>query len=395
MRDDDESTAIFEPLMVSVGSPHRAVLNDLAVELAAQAEGFQSSLPQSIALSLAELIRSMNCYYSNLIEGHNTHPIDIERALAGDYSSEPKKRNLQLEARAHIAVQKWIDEGGLEEEPTSLSVIQEIHRRFCEHLPSDLLFVEMPGSGERVQIKPGELRERDVQVGRHVAISPGAIPRFMQRFNDAYRNLGRTDSILAAGCAHHRLLWIHPFLDGNGRTARLMSYAMLRDALNTGGLWSVARGLARQEGEYKSHLQACDMGRQGDRDGRGTLSEKALASFTEFFLQTCIDQIRFMRDLMNPARLTDRIMIWAEEEMRAGKLAPKSDNVLRAILYRGELERGEVSEIMGVSERTARRITSSLIESGALKSSSSRAPLLLAFPATLASRWMPGLFPEL
>src|SRR5690606_30135554 len=104
--------------------------------------------------------------------------------------------------------------------------------------------------------------------------------------------------ILAAACAHHRLLWVHPFIDGNGRTARLMSYSMLKDALSTRGLWSVARGLARKENEYKKHLQACDEERRGDRDGRGALSESALASFTEFFLQVCIDQIRFMRELM-------------------------------------------------------------------------------------------------
>ena len=47
----------------------------------------------------------MNCYYSNLIEGHDTHPIDIERALKNDYSQDAHKRDLQLEAKAHIAVQ--------------------------------------------------------------------------------------------------------------------------------------------------------------------------------------------------------------------------------------------------------------------------------------------------
>ncbi|BBE32444.1 hypothetical protein SmB9_01020 [Sphingosinicella microcystinivorans] len=79
----------------------------------------------------------MNCYCSNLIKGHNTHPIDIERALNNDLSADPEQRNLQLAARAHIAVQEWIDAGGL--------------------------------------------RDRDVQVGRRVAISPGAIPRFARR----------------------------------------------------------------------------------------------------------------------------------------------------------------------------------------------------------------------
>lgn len=394
VKDNNESTGLFEPLMVSASSPYKEELNDLAVDLVAQAAAFQSSLPKSIASSLVELIRSMNCYYSNLIEGHNTHPIDIERALNDDYSSNPEKRDLQLEAKAHIAVQKWIDEDGLTEPPFSPTMTQEIHRRFCEQLPPELLFVEMPETSERIPVIPGAFREKDVKVGHHVAISPGAIPRFMDRMNEVYSNAGRIESILAAGYAHHRLLWIHPFVDGNGRTARLISYAMLRNSLNTTGLWSVARGLARKEAEYKRHLQACDATRHGDHDGRGTLSEAALASFTKFFLQVCIDQIQFMINLMKPERLKDRIVLWAEEEIRAGRLAPKSDAVLRAILYRGELERGEVAEILGVSDRTARRVTATLIESGALKSASSRAPLRIAFPATLASRWMPGLFPE-
>lgn len=394
VHDDGESIGLFEPLMVSEGSPRRGELNDLALELAEKSAAFRSSLPESIAAALADLVRSMNCYYSNLIEGHNTHPIDIERALAGDYSADPKKRDLQLEAKAHITVQKWIDDGGLEEPSTAPASIIEIHRRFCELLPEDLLWVEYPQTGERVKVVPGELRERYVEVGRHIAVSPGAVPRFLDRMHAAYARTGRIESILAAACAHHRLLWVHPFLDGNGRVARLMSYAMLRNSLDTRGLWSVARGLARQEADYKKHLQACDGDRRGDRDGRGTLSEAALASFTEFFLRISIDQVEFMGSLMQAERLRDRIMIWAEEEMRAGKLPPKSDLVLKAILYQGVLERGEVDSMLGMSERAARRITSALLKTGALRSESTRAPLHLAFPAKYAERWMPGLFPE-
>jgi len=394
VRDDGESIGLFEPLMVSEGSPRRGELNDLALELAEKSAAFRSSLPESIASALSDLVRSMNCYYSNLIEGHNTHPIDIERALAGDYSADPKKRDLQLEAKAHITVQRWIDEGGMKEPPTALASIIEIHRRFCELLPEDLLFVEDPETKERVPVVPGQLRERYVKVGRHIAISPGAVPRFLERMHQAYRGAGRIESILAAACAHHRLLWVHPFVDGNGRVARLMSYAMLRAALDTRGLWSVARGLARRETDYKEHLAACDTDRRGDMDGRGTLSEGALASFTAFFLRVSIDQVEFMAGLMQAERLRDRIMIWAEEEMRAGALPPKSDIVLRAILYQGVLERGEVDSMLGMSERAARRITSALLKAGAITSESTRAPLRLAFPAKYAERWMPGLFPE-
>ncbi|MEO0667146.1 MAG: Fic family protein [Pseudomonadota bacterium] len=393
-QDDGESIGTFEPLMVSEGSSHRSALNDLALELAEKSAAFRSSLPPSTAIALSDLVRAMNCYYSNLIEGHNTHPIDIERALENDYSADPKKRDLQLEAKAHITVQKWIDDGGMEESPTAPASIIEMHRRFCELMPEDLLWVEYPNSGERVKVVPGALRDRYVEVGRHVAVSPGAVPRFLDRMHQAYGRAGRIESILAAACAHHRLLWVHPFLDGNGRVARLMSYAMLRGALDTHGLWSVARGLARQEKVYKSHLEACDGPRRGDRDGRGTLSEAALASFTEFFLRVSIDQVEFMSALMQADRLRDRIMIWAEEEIRAGALPQKSDIVLKAVLFQGVLERGEVEPMLGMSERAARRITSALLKAGALRSESTRAPLQLAFPAKYAHRWMPGLFPE-
>ena len=201
----------------------------------------------------------MNCYYSNLIEGHNTHPIDIERALKNDYSHDARRRDLQLEARAHIAVQEWIDGGGLKGgRALSAPGICEIHRRFCGSLPDELLWVEDPAAKKRHRLVPGELRKRGVKVGQHVAVSPGALPRFLRRFEEIYGNLGKTESTVSSAAAHLRLLWMHPFLDGNGRVARLMSHAMLLETLDTGALWSVARGLARNVGDYKARLANCD-----------------------------------------------------------------------------------------------------------------------------------------
>src|SRR5690606_40794782 len=196
-------------------------------------------------------------------EGHNTHPVDIERAMREDYSKEPRKRDLQLEARAHVSVQQWIDADGLAGRAATRDGILEIHRRFGELLPEDLLWATNPDTGERMRVAPGVLRRRDVKVGRHVPVSPGALPRFLDRFESVYSKLGKAETIVSTAAAHHRLLWIHPFLDGNGRVARLMSYAMLHDALDTGGIWSIARGLARQEAAYKAHLIACDQTRRG------------------------------------------------------------------------------------------------------------------------------------
>ena len=256
-----------------------------------------------------------------------------------------------------------------------------------------MLRIEHPDAATSAAVVPGALRTRRVQVGAHVPVSPGALPRFLQRFEAVYGNLGRTDAILGAAAAHHRILWIHPFLDGNGRVARLMSHAMLLDSLETGGVWSVARGLARNEGAYKGHLADCDSPRRNDVDGRGNLSEEALAAFTRFFLEVCLDQVDFVERLVEPDRLRGRILTWAGGETRAGALPPGAAAVLEAVLLRGELPRGAVSGILGASERQARRVTAALIARGALVSATHRAPLRLAFPATLAADWLPGLFP--
>ena len=392
--DRDEPTALMEPLLLGEAAARRAGLPDLALELGQRSAGFHRSLPASLLMSLADLVRTMNCYYSNLIEGHATHPVDIELALKGDYSQDARKRDLQFEARAHITVQQWIDAGGLDDHVVSESSIREIHRRFCQLLPAELLWVEDPVTGEKAEVIPGALRTRDVKVGQHVAISPGAVPRFLSRFQEVYGGLGTADTVIAAAAAHHRLLWIHPFLDGNGRVARLLSHAMLLATLRTGAVWSIARGLARSMEAYKGHLAACDQTRRNDLDGRGPLSEEALLAFTDFFLKTCVDQVAFMESLIQPEALRARILTWAEEEIRLNHLPPKSGDVLQAVLYRGELPRAETPGIVGAGERHARRIVSVLLERGVLVSESTRAPLRLALPAALASRWMPGLFPE-
>jgi len=392
--DRGEMVSLMEPMLIGESSRHRGILTDLALESVQKSAGFRRSLPETMLGSLADLVRAMNCYYSNLIEGHDTHPVDIERALKNDYSKDARKRDLQLEAKAHIAVQKWVDDGGLRGRAVSRDGICEIHARFCEQLPEDLLWVEDPETKERVRVVPGELRRRDVKVGGHVPVSPGAVSRFLKRFEEVYGRLSKTESILAAAPAHHRLVWIHPFLDGNGRVARLISHAVLLETLDTGSVWSVARGLARNVEAYKGHLAACDETRRNGLDGRGYLSEEALVVFTEFFLGVCIDQVNFMENLMQPDRLRTRILLWAEEEIRLNNLPRKSGSVLEAVLYRGELPRGDVAGVVGTGERHARRIVSALVERGVLVSDSSRAPLRLVFPAGLASRWMPGLFPE-
>jgi Fic family protein len=383
----------MEPML-----PEEAVrdLEDYTTTLITEASSLAGRIHPLLRESIGGLVRSMNCYYSNLIEGHDTHPRDIDRALANDFSSEPRKRELQQEAVAHIHVQQLIDEGRDPHVwPATATYARWLHEEFCSRLPPEMLWVENPHTGERLAIVPGELRKYDVQVGNHEPPLHGALPQFLARFDQAYGapGLSRFRKIQAVGAVHHRFLWIHPFLDGNGRVARLMSHALLKRLGVGTSLWSVARGLASEEARYKQLLQIADAPRQGDRDGRGNLTQQGLVSFSQFFLERSIDQIGFMSDLLEPQALLRRMEQHVEEEVRAKRLPRGSFMVLREAALSGEVERSKIPGLTGYEERAARNVTAALVDRGMLIAASSRAPLRLGFPAEVAERWFPRLYP--
>lgn len=371
-------------------------LEDEVVTLIAEANQLAGRIHPILRDSIGDLVRSMNCYYSNLIEGHDTHPRDIDRALANDFSAEPKRRELQQEAVAHIHVQRLIDSGRDPDVwPASAAYAAWLHEEFCSHLPPEMLWVIHPGTGEKLPVVPGEWRTRDVEVGRHLPPEHVDLPRFMARFDRAYHAppLNTFRQIQTVGAVHHRFLWIHPFLDGNGRVARLMAHALFKRLGIGTSLWSVARGLAREEELYKKLLAQADGPREGDRDGRGNLTQRGLIAFCKFFLDSSIDQIRFMSGLLEPATLLTRIEIHIEEEIRLKRLQRGSFAVLREAVLAGEVERGKIPTLTNYEERGARNVTAALVERGILTASSHRAPLRLAFPADVAERWFPNLYP--
>ncbi len=389
-----DSTTLMEPMLPP---DDESRLEDLAIDVATKASGLASQLPPAVRQGMGDLVRSMNCYYSNLIEGHDTHPRDIDRALSyDDYSTDAHKRGLQREAVAHIEVQRLIDhQEDLQVETTSVDYLLWLHGEFCQRLPEELLWVQNPDTGERLRMIPGELRTGTVQVGRHVPPEAESLPRFMNRFAAAYdrERLSKVRQIVALGAAHHRLLWIHPFYDGNGRVTRLMSHASLQRCGVGSSLWSVARGLARNVKEYKALLMDADEPRRGDLDGRGTLSTQALIKFCEFFLTICIDQIDFMASLLEPSELLRRMRLHIEEEVQKGNLHKGSFPILREALLAGEVPRGRAGEITGYGERMARNVVSDLLKKGYLKSNTTRSPLVLSFPIDAVERWFPRLYP--
>jgi Fic family protein len=375
-------------------------LADVIAELSSASAILGAGLHPRTASNLADFVRLMNTYYSNLIEGHNTRPREIARALEGKFDQDTARRNLQIEAAAHVRVQRQLDlmaAQGTLPEPASVEFIRWLHREFYRDAPKEMLTIR--GTGREFLMEPGAWRSRDehdVAVGRHVPPSSDRVQDFMQYFEKRYdfAPLKQAGRIMAMAAAHHRFNYIHPFPDGNGRVSRLMSHAMAQLAdIGAHGLWSISRGLARGlkgPSEYKAMMDLADTPRQGDLDGRGNLSQKALGEFVLWFLQVSLDQVKFMGSLFEIDSLGPRLRTYVERS----SLKPEAFRLLEEALIRGEFERGDIARITGLPDRTARRVLADVIAAGLLDSETPKTAVSLRFPADALDVLFPRLFPE-
>lgn len=384
----------MEPLVIDGSRPVHHSLIGLAHELSEASACLDAALTPSTARSLSELVAGMNCYYSNLIEGHKTLPIDIERALH-DATGPTEQRKLQSLALAHIEADRWAKQQSLDQ-GTLQAFLLEVHRVFGLHLPDDLLTLS-DGS----KMVPGEFRRKEVKVGRHVAPKAKSLARFLERYAAVYGQrlerakaggIAKLDGVVASFAAHHRLAWIHPFLDGNGRVARIALDAMLRECgVNAACLWSMSRGFAKTSDDYKAHLAGADEHRTGALDGRGNLSEKRLAEFCAYSLRTAIDQARFMGKMFALENFQSRV----EGYFRRVRfdLKPESAHLFLHAFGMGEFERGEAGRLTGLAERTARDVLGDLVAEGFLLSDSPKGKVRAGFPVHALGSLLPNLYP--
>ncbi len=380
-------------------------LIDIAMEVFRKSASLDDLLHPITRKEVIRLLRHINSYYSNRIEGEHTTPADIERAIKKDYSSNENKKALQKLSVAHIDVQDLIDTW-LDNDP-GLKVCSEdflcsIHREFYKRVPKRFLHIHDPETGDVVKMVPGEIRNREVKIAKHYPPKAESLELFLDRFENIYspEKLVGHKKLIAAAASHHRLAWIHPFLDGNGRVSRLFSYAYMKKVkLESLGLWSLSRGLARRSDDYEDFLAVADAGRKGDFDGRGNLSERGLSRFCEFYFEVAHDQISFMKELLQLEKLRDRIIGYVN--LRSENMIPNEEPlrteakyVLAEIMMRGEIGRGEVKRISGLAERTARDLTSQLESEELIKSASHRAPLQFHVPSKVVGYYFPSLYPE-
>jgi Fic family protein len=400
----------FEPLLPTESGE----LEDLAYRLVETSAELNGRLSPATLSGIAALLRVVNSYYSNLIEGHDTHPIDIERAMKREYSEDDDdKRDLQIESRIHIEVQQKILERLAAEPETNVAsadFLFWIHAEFYASMPERLRWARGKNE-EKAWVEAGEVRAAQVKVGRHLPPTAESLAGFLRRFGDFYNPsapaMRGLRPIIALAAAHHRLMWIHPFLDGNGRVTRLFTDAFFyRIGFSGYGLWNASRGLARRRKEYKQFLAAADEHRDNDFDGRGNLSNRTLTEFCRFFLEACLDQAEFMNSLLALGLFLERLenyverrnagLILTEKGETYVTLPPRTATVLKEVASKGELARGEVYKIFEMKERTGRNALKTLLDEGLLVSGSEwhKSRVRLGFPAQGAAYLFPKLFPD-
>ena len=348
-----------------------------------------SAHPATVA-SLRELVREMNSYYSNRIEGQSTHPLNIERALRQDFSDKPDVAKLQRLALAHIEAERELEQAVASGESASTTA-------FLRHSHAALygrLSIDDRTTDEGRIIEPGAWRQEQVAVGRHEPPLWSSLPAFLARLDAVYGpDTSLDDALIHIAAAHHRTAWVHPFLDGNGRAVRLQTHCALWHL--SAGLWSMNRGLARNREKYYQLLDAADSHRQGDLDGRGNLSEKLLGDWCDWFITVAEDQVSFMSKMLKLDEMKARIAALITFRSQFDKRIREEATIpLYHLFLAGPTPRGEFQQMTGLGERTARSLLSRLIETNLVTSTSHTAPVQLAFPLDALQFLLPELYPE-
>jgi Fic family protein len=391
----------FEPLMPA--EPFLGPLLERAADLTRKATALGTASGKTAQSELRKLLRSMNSYYTNRIEGEHTRPSDIERALQQDFSDNADLARKQRLAVAHIHTEALCEAEIDRRSATgsadavrwlySADALTWLHGALFRDLPrGDLLLAD--GS----TLVPGALRQRGVAVGRHEAPSAQSLARFLERWQQAYGGMRRGEaSIVALAASHHRLAWMHPFLDGNGRVSRLHTHLLLHAWGLTGGLWSVLRGFARSESRYRALLEAADEHRRGDLDGRGNLTQAGLVQWIEYTLDICIDQVDFMTQQLDVQGMQDRIRAALAYETAVVKSGVREEALIPLhylFATQGELGRSQFKAMTGLGERVATSTLSALLSRGFVATDSPYGSLRFAIPRHALRFYFPALWPE-
>ena len=206
-------------------------------------------LPAMTRNRLRKNSKKKSSYASNKIEGNPLTETQAGEAI----ESDPHKHFLrpEQEIRNYYLALDYLEKKMEKKEPFSVKMILEVQA-----------LVEKGASREKIGLRgampPGVLfAVYDGQSGQAEYIPPeySEVPGLLRELEE-YVNTTDDHPLIVAGVVHYQLVTIHPFEDGNGRTARLMSgYVMDVGGYGFGGIGSLEEYFAYEPEEYYGSLQ--------------------------------------------------------------------------------------------------------------------------------------------
>lgn len=373
-------------------------LKDMASQTIMDSAKLEGGVAPATAHGLGEQLRLLNAFHSNLIEGHKTGILDIRKALDGEYSQGENQRYAQELCAAHVVAEREmmgrIASG--EANPFDVDFLPGLHERFYSQLPPEHQYCHGGDGFTEHPVMPGHFRDRPVTVDgdNQLGPAPEGVPSLFEALLRLYSPevYHGDERLLAILSMHHRLAWIHPFRDGNGRMVRLhTAAAMAYVGINAHSLWSLARGLSRNKTEYYIHLRFADL-----------YEDEHLADFLELCLEQCLDQIAFIGKLLRLDTMEARIEKFLGQQHDLASMSgdakfsravarEKLPSLLSEVFRCGTMQRMRVYEILGLGRKAGAQVIKPLLERGILVTDSPRGPLKFGFPEDA----MPSYFPHL
>ena len=288
----------------------------------------KNTTSESVFLQLKSLLHAVEAVASARIEGnHTTIASYIEKR-----DDDSHKNDEQI-----IEISNLID--GLDfidkyvmEEPISADFIKELHRIVVNGLTHE---------GDK---RAGAWRDepRYIANARHQPPEPYDVPDLMRELiNYINSNEGEQYDLLKIAIANHRFVWIHPFGNGNGRTDRLMTYALLCKkgyiAPNKMRLFNPTAIFAGDRNKYYDMLALAD-----------DYKDEHILEWCEYFLSGVRDEIKKSESLADAEFVNKKILLPSVDRMeKAGVVSKLESNILGRAVRLGAIKASDIKDLWG------------------------------------------------
>lgn len=313
-----------------------------------------STTHPKVFLQLKRLFHILESVGSARIEGNNTTLAEYLEMQEEDKSSSPINEDYKEIQNIEEAL-RYIEDCGTDR-PIDEMFLRELHTIVVKDL-----FTGPGGEGDR---NAGSYRKGSVVINRSPHIPPDAllVPDLMQELLDFINRPDESQfDLIKVAQAHHRFVWIHPFANGNGRTVRLFTYAML---IRAGFRVDVAGRIVNptaifcsNRDEYYHYLGEADTG-----------TDEGMEHWCTYVLSGLLEEIKKVNQLTDYEFLHKSILLPAiDDAWSNGRLSQENARALALVAEKQVVMSGDLRSIYSnLSEGSLSRKVRALVELGLL-----------------------------